>query len=48
MYQTAPDALIYPAEIDTFSLGNFLDCHAQVKPGIDPLGLFVRQPITAA
>ena len=36
--------LLYtPAEINTFNLGNFLDGHAQVKPGIDPLGLFVRQ-----
>ena len=43
MYQTALDALIYPAEINTISLGNFLDGHAQVKPGIDPLGLLVRQ-----
>lgn len=43
MYQTALDALIYPAEINTISLGYFLDGHAQVKPGIDPLGLLVRQ-----
>lgn len=43
MYQTSLDALIYPAEINTISLGNFLDGHAQVKPGIDPLGLLVRQ-----
>ena len=43
MYQTALDALIYPAEINTISLSNFLDGHAQVKSGIDPLGLLVRQ-----
>ena len=43
MYQTALDALIYPAEINTFNFGNFLDGHAQVEPGINPLGLLVRQ-----
>ena len=43
MYQTALDALIYPAEINTFNLGNFLDGHAQIEPGVDPLGLLVRQ-----
>ena len=41
--QTALYALIHPADINTFRLGNFLDSHAQVKPGINPLGLLVRQ-----
>ena len=41
--QTALDALIHPAEISTFRLGNLLDGHSQVEPSKNPLGLFVRQ-----
>lgn len=43
MHQTALNALIHPAEINIFRLGDFLDGHAQVEPGINPLGLLVRQ-----
>ena len=41
--QPALDALIHPAEINTFRLGNLLDGHSQVEPSKNPLGLFVRQ-----
>ena len=37
--QTVLYAFIHPAEINIFRLGDFLDGHAQVELGINPLGL---------
>ena len=37
------DRLHLQGEAATFHLGNFLNGHAQVEPGINPLGLLVWQ-----
>ena len=36
-FQASMDAVVHPAEVNAFCLGNLLDGHSQIETGIDPL-----------
>ena len=43
LFQTAPDAVPDTAWVYTLCCGDLSYSHAQIIPGIDPLGLLLRQ-----